>query len=118
MPSFAQSDGLYGARIITGPRSVFLRLALGPEPVESPAVTVLRPDTRFGDPVPDVVRAAILAGAVEANAALGTALHPQRVEYAMDNDGEATLLRQAAFGIVARLAERGEGGYDGHDGRG
>jgi len=118
MPSFARHDGLYGAVIITGPRSVLLRLAFGPERVESPVLAILRPDARFGDPVSDVVQAAVLAGVAEANAALGTDLHPQRVEYSVDNDGECILLRRAAFAIVARLAERGEGGYDGHDDRG
>ena len=50
MPSFARHDGLYGALIITGPRSVLLRLAFGPERVESPVLAILRPDARFGDP--------------------------------------------------------------------
>jgi hypothetical protein len=118
MPSFARRNGLYGTQIITGPRSVLLRLALGPERVEFPVLVVLRPDARFGDPVPEAVRTAVLAGAAEANAALGTALHPQRLEYAADNDGQCTLLRRAALAIVTRLAERGEEGYDGHDDQG
>ena len=115
MPSFSRRGNLFGTMLITGPRSVLLRLEIGPEPNEHPEVLVLAPDERFGDPDPEIVRAAVLDGAARANNALGTALHPQRIEYQMDNDRLATLLWRAAKEIVTRLAERGPSGYEGHD---
>lgn len=114
MPYFSKRNGVYEARNITGPRSVLLRLELGAERSERPHVTVLRPDARFGDPDPDAVRAAVLSGTDEANATFGTAYHPRVVQYAVDNDRPAHLLRRAAWAIVERLAERGESGFEGY----
>jgi hypothetical protein len=116
MPIFSRRPGFYCAQITTGPASALLRLDLGPNPIESPPVQLLRSDSRFGDSDPDSIRSAVLAGVAEANATLGTALHPKRIEYASDNDTKGSLLRRAAFAILARLSQHGENGYDGHDG--
>jgi DinB superfamily len=105
MPSFARRNGLYGTQIITGPRSVLLRLALGPERVEFPVLVVLRPDARFGDPVPEAVRTAVLAGAAEASARNRPAPTAARVR-----GGQRRPVHSAAAGSVGhRHPARGAG---------
>lgn len=114
MPSFARRDGLYGVRIITGPRSVLLRLGLLEERIEDFGVAAYTAGGPPRDPTPDVVRTRVLEGTDEANSEFGTSYHPRLARYAIeDYNGECYLLRRAAYCIVARLAQAGESGYEG-----
>jgi hypothetical protein len=114
VPSFARLDGLYGVQIITGPRSVLLRLELLDERIEDFEVAAYMTEILYRDPPPGVVRARVLEGTDEANREFGTSFHPWLARYAIeDYSDECFLLRRAAYSIVARLAQTGESGYEG-----
>ena len=114
MPSFGKRDGLYGVQIITGPRSVLLRLKLLPERIEDFEVAAYAPDGLYRNPGPATVRARVLEGTDEANQQYGTSFHPWLARYAVEDfRDECPMLRRAAFSIIERLALFGEGGYDG-----
>jgi hypothetical protein len=112
--SFSKRDGLYGVQIITGPRSVLLRLELLDERIEDFEVAALATDGLYRDPPPEVVRARVLEGIDEANREFGTAFHPWLARYAVEDfNDQCVMLRRAAYAIVQRLAERGEARYEG-----
>jgi hypothetical protein len=112
--SFGKRDGLYGVQIITGPRSVLLRLELLDERTEDFEVAAYTTEGPYRDPTPDVVRARVLEGTDEANREFGTSFHPWLARYSIeDYSDESFLLRRAAYSIVARLARLGESGYEG-----
>jgi hypothetical protein len=56
LPSFGKHDGLYGVQVITGPRSVLLRLELLDERIEDFEVAAYTTEGLYRDPTPDVVR--------------------------------------------------------------
>jgi hypothetical protein len=107
VPSFGLHDGLFTVQFVTGPSSLLLRLALADERIDSPDVTVLRPDPVYGNPDEAAARACVLAGTDEANSDCGTAYHPLAAEYVADNDADGRLLRRAASAIVRRLSSGG-----------
>jgi hypothetical protein len=114
MPSFSKRDGLYGVQIITGPRSVLLRLELLDERIDDFEVAAYTTEGLHRDPTPDVVRSRVFEGTDEANSEFGTSYHPRLARYAVeDYNDECFLLRMAAYCIVARLAQVGESGYEG-----
>ena len=114
MTSFGKRDGLDGVQIITGPRSVLLRMELLDERIEDLEVSAYSTEGLYRDPYPDVVRARVLEGTHEANREFGTSFHPWLARYAIeDYSEECFLLRRAAYTIVARLAQVGESGYQG-----
>jgi hypothetical protein len=114
VPSFSKRDGMYGVQIVTGPRSVLLRLELLEERVEDFEVIALATDGLYRDPPREVVRARVLEGTDEANRTFRMALHPWLARYAVEDFNEqCVMLRLAAYAIVRRLAERGEAGYEG-----
>jgi hypothetical protein len=112
--SFGKRDGLYGVQIITGPRSVLLRLELLDERIDDFEVAAYTTGGLYRDPPPDVVRTRVLEGTDDANREFATSFHPWLARYAVEDYGdECFLLRRAAYSIVARLAEVGESGYEG-----
>ena len=114
MSSFAKRDGLFGVQIITGPRSVLLRLELLDERIEDFEVSAYSTEGLYRDPPPDVVRVRVLEGTDEANRGFGTSFHPWLARYSVeDYSDECFLLRRAAYSIVARLAQAGESAYEG-----
>jgi hypothetical protein len=114
VPSFGKRDGLYGVQIITGPRSVLLRLELLDERIEDFEVAAYTTEGLYRDPTPDVVRTRVFEGTDEANSEFGTSYHPWLARYAVDDyNDECFILRRAAYCIVARPAQVGESGYEG-----
>lgn len=114
MPSFSKRDGLFGVQIITGPRSVLLRLEVLDERCNEFEVIALEKNWLYSNPPPDVVRSRVLEGTDEANLQFGTAFHPWLARYAVeDYNDQCIMLRRAAYAIVQRLAERGEAAYEG-----
>lgn len=114
MPSFRRDDSRFGVSIITGPRSVLLRLELLDERIEDFELIAISTVGLYRDPMPEVVRSRVLEGTDEANREFGTRFHPWAARYAVeDYTDDCYLLRRAAHAIVQRLAERGEAGYEG-----
>ena len=112
--NFTRRDPFFGVTIITGPRSVYLLLAIRGERTETPRVVPL------GTVVPRLsmndsrVRDAVLEGTDEANAGCCTAFHPAEIKFAMETwAGDYSLLRRAARAIVERLATQGPDRYAG-----
>lgn len=114
MTSFGKRDGLYGVQIITGPRSVLLRLELLSERIEDFDAQAYSTEGHYRDPPLLTVRARILEGTDEANRKYGTSFHPWLARYTVeDYNAECPILRRAAFAIIERLAARGDAGFDG-----
>jgi hypothetical protein len=112
--TFTKHDGLFGVSIITGPRSVLLRLVLLEERIRDFEVAALRAEGLYRDPPPDVVRARVLEGTDAANREFGTRFHPWLARYAVeDYNDDCFILRTASYAIVQRLSEHGESGYEG-----
>jgi hypothetical protein len=113
VPSFTKTDsGLYCVEIITGARSVYLRLELQGERTQLPQVRPLVPGGLYRSADVETVRARVLEGTDEANREFGTAFHPSVIRYAVEDfHAECPMLRWAARAIVGRLAQLGESGY-------
>ena len=113
MARYAKLDGFYGVTIITGPRSVHLKLDLRGDRTSVPEVVPLSTEFPYRNPDAATVRARVLEGTDEANKEFGTSYHPWVVRYAVEDFNEhCCLLRRAAQYIVQRLAEKGESGYE------
>lgn len=118
MPSFSKYDGVYGVTIITGPRSVLLRLELGDERGDEIEVEVeaypANPPLGYRDPPLAIVRARLFEGINAANRKYGTSFHVRQAKYHVDDcNDEYFMLRWAAFAIIERLATHGSGCYEG-----
>lgn len=113
MPSFSRSGEFYGASLITGPRSALVRVRFSPDHVGPPAVAVLAPDARFGNPPDADVASNVVAAVQQANDKFGTSLIPADIAYQCDNDGLCHLIRRCAYIIVRRIAEVGDDDFVG-----
>jgi hypothetical protein len=111
MPHFSRHGAYYSASLITGPRSVLLRLRFTDVDIAVPAVTLLAADTRYGNATEREVAQTIQRAVDEANDTFGSSFVVAEVQYQSDNDVRCSLMGRAAFRIVKQLVEAGEGGF-------
>jgi len=76
------TGGSYGVRICAGPNNLFLPLKFAATGSTAEVTQVPYPGCPPVDPA--VVRAAVLRGVAEANAACGTALCPGQIKYQIE----------------------------------
>jgi hypothetical protein len=93
----------------TGPQTLLLRLDLQRQRIGEPVVTALRVCRIYGNVLYEVVRAAAVRGADEANADFGTHWHPLEIQYSYSgyDTKHCKIMEQAAYNIVKEIAECG-----------
>ena len=108
MSNLFRCEHYFGALYITGPQYLYLLLDLQQERIADPIVTPINVDQVYGNPIDEAVRAAVIAGCEEGNAAHGTNLWPLEIRYSFSSyNRECNLMRWAARAIVEQLAEKG-----------
>lgn len=113
MPSFSRHSDFFGASVITGPRSALVRLRFVDDHDGPPALTILDSDERHCKASDAEVAASVSFAIDRANAKFGVSYRADVIQYQCDNDLRCHLVGQAAYLVVARLAEVGEDNFVG-----